>query len=157
MRIFIHEEQKRGPEAVEAVESTTVAVLVQEHSEVDGDAVVMVEDGEVILAENLTLAEAGIADRGHVHVGRHKSVAVTVTYDSRDLEHDFGPAKTVARAHAWAVGDDGFGLPKDQRAKHVLALAGTNDRPAADVHLGSLADAEGRVHFDLIPKKRFEG
>jgi sulfur carrier protein ThiS len=157
MRIYVHEPEKRLPGPVEVDEQTTIAVLVAEQTEQDGDAVVMVEETEIVLVEELTLVEAGVGDRGHVHVGRRKTVHVSVEFNAKVLEKDFAPAQTVHRAHDWAVGDKAFDLPRGERAKHMLALAGTNDRPAADVHLGSLADHEGCVRFDLVPKKRFEG
>jgi hypothetical protein len=157
MRVYLHKHDEVSPQVVEIEETATIAVLVEEHCQIDGEAFVMLEETEITLSEELTLVEAGVGDRGHLYVGPRKAVEVTVGFNGLDKDHSFAPAQTVHRAHKWAVGNKGFDLPPDQRPKHVLVLRGTNDRPAADVHLGSLADAEGKVAFDLIAKKRFEG
>jgi hypothetical protein len=156
LRLYIHHPHNESPEAIEIEETATVSSLVETHGR-GGDALAMLEDTEVTLAEELTLVEAGVGDRGHVHVGPRKTITVTLHFNDADKTKKFPPAATVQRVFEWAVGPKGFALPGDQKPKHTLSLCGTQKRPAREVHVGSLTDEHGNVCFDLIPKKRFEG
>lgn len=123
-----------------------------------GDYRLFHEGAEAPLAMDVSLSAAGITSRASVHVTQCKKVAVTVNFNGTSKVRDFGPGVPIHTVKAWAVGPQGFNLNPVDAADHVLQLTGTNERPDADVHIGSLAQEPGcTVSFDLVPKVRVEG
>lgn len=119
----------------------------------DGDYLVFLEGEDEPLDPHGHLQD-GEPLRLQVH--RCVKIAVAVTFNGVTKTEDFAPGRTVesvkkamARAH---------GLDPRDAAEHVLQLAGSNDRPDADTHIGALVGHGAcALAFDLVPLKRVEG
>ncbi len=92
-----------------------------------------------------------------VHVHRCHQIAVTVDYTGRPtLHHPFRPSTTVGKVKAWA--GDKLGIGPVDLAELVLEVAGTNKRPDADIHIGTLVQpGQCAVAFNLVFTKRVQG
>lgn len=155
MELFVHTAGREDPDLIE-VEATTVVRELIAAGEPDGN--LWIEEADEPVRPDLTLEQAGIGHRQHVHRGRCHRVEVAVRFNSRRLEHSFAPATTIKKVYRWASGPDGFNLTPDQAAKHVLAVPGADHFLAGDVHLGSLVTpGTCEVVLDLLPRDRFEG
>ena len=91
-----------------------------------------------------------------VHLHRCKHVEVSVHFGAEAVHHQFNPATTVGRIRVWA--GNKLGMQPGDIAEHVLQLAGTNEQPDVDVHVGTLTKyPECSVTFDLVPAHRING
>lgn len=90
-----------------------------------------------------------------LHVHRCTKIKVDVSYNGRTKSVELAPGRTVGAVKTLAA-IKLFGMTEHDAAEHVLQLAGTNDRPDADTHIGSLA-RRCQVAFDLVPLVRVEG
>lgn len=155
MELFMHVRGQESPELVE-IESTNAVRDLLSADEVEARVWLEEVDDEVDL--NLTVEEAGIGPRHHVHRGRCPRVEVTVRYGGEQRERSFGPGTTVRTIHRWATGTEAFGLTPEQAAKHVLALPDADHFLEGGVHVGSLvASGSCAVVLNLLPRERFEG
>lgn len=92
-----------------------------------------------------------------VHVHRCREVAVAVTFNSETVNHAFTPATTIAKVKKWAA-ERKFKMNDEEASEHVLQITGTHDRPAPNIHIGSLVKHPAcRVAFDLVPDERVNG
>jgi hypothetical protein len=155
MQIYVHS-QSRDLEFVEVEETMKVGELLGAYNQ-EAEADLWIEDGGKPLETESTLAEAGITQRGHVHISRCKRVEVSVRYGGDTKTKRFPPGTTVARVFNWATGKQGFDLTATEVAKHTLGLCDTLTQPDKSEHIGSLADHDCSVCLDLAPKERFEG
>ena len=74
-------------------------------------------------------------------------------YAGRQAKRDFQSATTIARVKRWATHE--LGINASDAAELVLQVSGTDIRPDADVHLGSLVVAPHHsVTLDLVPSPR---
>lgn len=97
-----------------------------------------------------------IVDGLRLHLHRLKAITVTARYAGREEHHTFRPNATIARVKRWAA--HAFGIAASDAAELMLQIAGTDNRPDLDVHLGSLVKApEHTVCFDLVPAPRVNG
>lgn len=91
-----------------------------------------------------------------VHLHRCKHVEVSVRFGAEVADHQFSPATTVGRVRLWAGHE--LGMQPGDIAEHVLQIAGTNEQPDVDVHVGTLTKCpECSVTFDLVPAHRING
>lgn len=91
-----------------------------------------------------------------VHLHRCKHVEVSVRFGAEVAHHQFSPATTVGRVRLWS--GHKLGMQPGDIAEHVLQLAGTNEQPDVDVHIGTLTKCpECAVTFDLVPAHRING
>ena len=122
----------------------------------DGDAVVFLEDQDKPLGDAVTV-ESLVGKHGvRLHVHRCRRVTVKVTYSGRVVEHVFGPGRTVGVVKTWAAKE--LGIPKEDAAELILQIAGTNEQPDVDVHIGTLtARPSCALAFDLVPNPRIQG
>lgn len=151
--LYIH---RRGEKRIELVTVTETMAVAEAVGLEDGE-VVWVEEAEEALKINLTLVEAGIPHRGHVHVNRCRKVEVTVEYNGISKAHTFAPAAKVARVRKWALSKQGFDLTPTDAADLFLVFAGTTTKPDLTDHVGSFVGDDCTVAFDLVPKPRPEG
>jgi len=87
---------------------------------------------------------------------RQKVIDVVVRYAGRDVRRAFRPSATVGRIKQWATRELGI-LPSDA-SELMLQVSGKDDRPDADVHVGTLVNApQHRITFDLVPSPRVNG
>jgi hypothetical protein len=109
------------------------------------------EDDELIIEKLIE-----IPDGLRVHLHRHKGIDVVVRYGGRDVRRAFRPSATIARVKHWSTHELGIG-PSDA-AELMLQVTGTNQRPDADVHIGTLVKAPAKhLSFDLVPSHRVNG
>lgn len=154
MELFVHTAGSENPDVVEVEES----VLVRELLAGEADDRVWVEGIDEEVSLDVTLAEAGIRRRHHVHRGRCPRVEVVIRFNGESFSSTFGPGTTIKIVERWAFGDTAAGLSRDQAAKHVLAVPGADHFLAATVHVGSLVTTGScQVTLDLVPRDRFEG
>jgi hypothetical protein len=91
-----------------------------------------------------------------IHLHRCKHVEVSVRFGAEVVHHQFSPATTVGRVRLWAGRK--LRMQPGDIAEHVLQLAGTNEQPDVDVHIGTLTKhPECSVTFDLVPAHRING
>lgn len=96
-------------------------------------------------------------ERGvHIHLHRCENLLVDVHFGADDVQHKFSPATTVGRVRAWA--GDKLKMQPGDIAEHVLQIAGTNEQPDVDVHIGTLTKyPKCSIAFDLVPAHRING
>jgi hypothetical protein len=151
--LYIHRPRDERMELVTVTETMTVAEAVGVE---DGEAV-WVEETEEQLQVTLTLVEAGIHHRGHVHVNRCHKVDVKVTYNGTPKAHSFAPAVKVERVREWALSKKGFDIDPVDAAELFLVIGGTTVKVDLKDHVGSFVGADCDVSFDLISKPKTEG
>lgn len=156
MQIYLHRSETTELQLIEIEETISVREFAETHGGA-GASVWLEEEGESLELE-VTLVEAGIKQRSHVHVSKKcKKIAVRVRYKGDPKVKEFAPSATIAKVFKWATSKEGFGLTDTERAKHTLGLCGTNTEPDKSEHVGSLADPDCTLCLDLAPKERFEG
>ena len=130
--------------------------LVKKHG-LDRESSIFVEDDDEAVEGTTIVRDRATAAGVKVHVHRCRQVVVTVTFNAETVERRFGPGTTIARVKRWAAQEQ-FGMTKEEAGEHVLQIVGTHDRPAANVHIGTLASCPAcRVAFHLVPDERING
>ncbi|TAX64409.1 hypothetical protein ELI03_34705 [Rhizobium leguminosarum] len=131
-------------------------ILIEKHGAAHG-TLLFLEDEDEPLDESILIKDRASPKGLKVHVHHCRHVEVTVTFNGETVEHRFPPSATVARVKRWAA-EKKFGMSEDEAGEHVLQIAGTHDRPAPGMHIGSLT--EGKIcnlAFDLVPDERVNG
>lgn len=154
MELYLHTKESEEPKLVLVAEDVRLEEVVHEHGEAGASAWREGEERELDLT--LTIRELEIVEWSHVHVGKCKRVTVTVRQDSEKVK-DFPPSATVAAVYEWASGPQGFDLLPAERVKHTFVICGTEMEPDRSAHVGSYANEECEVCFNLVPKQRSEG
>lgn len=132
------------------------AELIEKHG-LDRDSLIFIEDHDEAVEATMLVRDRAAAAGIKVHVHRCRQVAVTVTFNGETVDGRFGPGATVARVKRWAA-EERFGMTKDEAGEHMLQIVGTHDRPAANVHIGTLASCPTcRLAFHLVPDERVNG
>lgn len=91
-----------------------------------------------------------------IHLHRCVTIEVQVRFGSAVVMHKFRPATTVGHVRQWA--GHKLGMQPGDIAEHVLQIAGTNEQPDVDVHIGTLTQCpQCSVTFDLVPAHRING
>lgn len=91
-----------------------------------------------------------------LHLHRLKGIDVQVRYAGRDVRRSFRPSATVGRVKNWATHE--LGIAASDAAELMLQINGSDTRPDADIHIGSLVQAPVRtLSFDLVPSPRVNG
>ena len=90
------------------------------------------------------------------HLHRLKSIDVIVRYAGRDVRRAFRPSATVGRVKKWATRE--LSVEPSDAAELMLQISGTDNRPDADIHIGTLVKApKHSLEFDLVPSPRVNG
>lgn len=132
-------------------------LLTTDDPAVSDESIWLAEQDEPLDVE-ISLVDAGITERCHVHRGCCTSVKARVHYNGTAYDRSFSPATPVAQVYRWAAGEDGFKLPSEEIPRHALLVRGTSEFIDTEVHIGSLSTSPRcDVDFNLVPKKRFEG
>ena len=121
----------------------------------DGDFLIFEQDEEKPLDPRRALPKPKPGRPLCLHVHRCTKIKVEVSYNGRTQSVELAPGRTVGAVKTLAAVKL-FGMTPHDAAEHVLQLAGTNDRPDVDTHIGSLA-RRCAVVFDLVPLVRVEG
>jgi hypothetical protein len=90
-----------------------------------------------------------------LHVHRCRKVKVDTSFNGQIKEVSLAPSRTVGATKTY-VATKLFGMTPHDAAEHVLQIAGTDEQPDADTHIGALAE-HCEVAFDLVPLVRVEG
>lgn len=156
MELYIYTAGIEDPILVEVDENRPVRELLT-IGDGHGAELVMIEEVDEPVDLDITIVEAGIGHRHHVHRGRCRRDLVKVRYnDTKDRE--FHPQATIRRVFDWATSKEVFNLTPEQKAEHVLALPGADHYLDWEVRIGTLAGKGScEVTLDLAPKSRFEG
>ena len=110
------------------------------------------DDDDEQPAEKLKQIPEGL--RAHLH--RLKGIDVTVRYAGRDVRRTFRPSTTVGRIKLWSTQE--LGIAPSDAAELMLQISGTDIRPDADIHVGSLVRSPSRsISLDLVPSPRVNG
>lgn len=97
-----------------------------------------------------------IPDGLRVHLHRLKGIDVQVRYAGRDVRRTFRPSATISRVKRWSTQE--LGIAPSDAAELMLQISGSEARPDADIHIGSLVKAPARsISFDLVPSPRVNG
>lgn len=122
----------------------------------DEELLIWLEGEEEPLRLELTLGEAGIRRHDNIHVHTCHRITAAVVYNGQTKTRHFSPAQTIEKVKQWACHE--FGLSETDAAEHILLISGTNDEPADNIHIGTLAHPPHcSVSFDLVPAKRIQG
>lgn len=109
------------------------------------------DDDELPLGKHECIPE-GI----RVHLHRLKVIDVIVRYAGRDVRRAFRPSASVGRIKQWSTRE--LGIAPSDASELMLQVSGTDNRPDADVHVGTLVNApQHRITFDLVPSPRVNG
>lgn len=159
VQIFYQVEGAQQIQEITATDDESLGAVksrIAEKHGLDTSAVLFLEDADEAPDETTTVNDAAGSRGARFHVHRCRSIAVTVAFGGRKIEHRFGPNVTIARLKAVAA--EKFGMSPQDAAEHVLQIAGTHDRPTPGTHLGALATCPTcRVAFDLVPEERVNG
>lgn len=155
MELYVHSVGSEEPELIKVEATLLIRELVADR---DGEEV-WIEEQDEALDLDITLEEAGLENRHHVHRGRCKRVEVSIRYGGQVTHsHIFPPSTTIERVFNWATGPEGYDLTPEERVKHMLIVPGADHALDKTVHLGSLLqDNKCEICLDLAPKERFEG
>jgi hypothetical protein len=150
----------REIEHIEANRGHTVAiikeVLFNKHA-VEADTLVFLENHETPLEDHIVIFELVQSESAHLHLHRCLHVEVTVRFNGKPETRKFAPSATIAHIKQWAAVKK-FGMTEEEAGEHLLQIAGTKDRPAPGVHVGTLTSCpECKVVFDLVPDERVNG
>lgn len=97
-----------------------------------------------------------VAEGLSVQLHRLKSIDIIVRYAGRDVRRSFRPSATVGRVKKWATHE--LGIAPSDAAELMLQVGGTDSRPDADIHIGTLVKApKHTLEFDLVPAPRVNG
>jgi hypothetical protein len=163
IEIFVQGEGLKDVVLVKVPEDGSVRDLIeaargagaQVHGE-DAILLAFIEEAEEPLAADITLKEAGVHYRQHVHVHRTRKIQVTVTFNGRQESGDFPPSATLGRVKKWAT--RAFGMSELDATEHVLQVASSTIQPDEHAHVGTLVVYPNHhISFDLVPKVRVEG
>jgi hypothetical protein len=117
------------------------------------EVILFVEDED---DENALVVLVEIPEGLRVHAHRLRSIEVKVRYAGNEVRRAFRPGATVAKVKRWATAD--LRISPSDAAEMMLQVSGTNNRPDADVHIGTLVHAPAhRLAFDLVPSPRVNG
>lgn len=154
IELFVHGPGAEEPKMV-TIEATSRVRELLVDEEPAGRVWIEEVDEEIDL--DITLEEAGIRHRHHVHRGRCHRVEVVVRFNG-EFTRNFGPGTTIKTVYRWVSGPDAANLSPEQAVKHVLAVPGADHFLANSVHIGSLIQPGSCiVTLDLLPRERFEG
>jgi hypothetical protein len=158
--IFYQGEHIREIEHIEIDDCSSVGavkmMILEKHG---GEAALFVfeEDSDEALGEAIVVATLDCTAGLKLHLHRCREVEVTVTFAGETVHHAFRPGATIARIKRWAAEHE-FGMTEEEASEHRLQIAGTHDRPAPGIHIGTLAACpDCRVSFDLVPDERVNG
>ena len=148
MQVFVHGPGREEPEVIEVEGTVIVRELLAGH---DGEQI-WIEEVDVPMELDVTLAVAGIGHGHHVHRGPCREVEVRLSAgEGREAAHRFAPSAKVGRAVTWGAEHLGLGPAADVEA--VDRRTGRVVDPGT--HIGWLAEAGTcSAELDLRPVRR---
>jgi hypothetical protein len=157
--IFAQSELLTDVQAVEVDNTTNVAELrdilvrmIPASVEVQAFALYVEDSDDEHALEKLTEIPHGL----RIHLHRLKGIDVAVRYAGREVLRAFRPSATTRRVKHWAVHE--FKISPSDAAELMLQVAGTDQRPDADTHIGALVKyPQKSLCFDLVPSTRVNG
>lgn len=157
MDLLVHREGSPEASVVEVdAEKRVDELLAEAFGEGSDEYFAWVEDEEEPLDGSLKLASR-LGQGGEVALARKVKIEVEVHFAERTESKVFGPNKRVQAVFRWAVSEDIFNIPRDQRPDHELALPGHDEPAESRAPVSAYADAKHRVVFDLRRKDGFQG
>lgn len=161
-KIYFHSEGEKTPQIIEVPESITIKELIQktglgkDASHKSEEVIICREDGEEFIDIKMTLKEAGIGHKHHIHCHRCKHVEVTISYVS-GMKHEFkvAPGLTIGAmikkaAHQFHI--DPPTIPT------LILKDDAGNTLDESVHIGSIVHfPKCSVHLVLCPKIIIQG
>lgn len=130
-------------------------LIVGKHG-VDQEVILFMEDEDDPVDNSDTIKKHPHHNCAKIHLHRCRQIEVTVTFNGEKLLHRFSPSITIARVKQWATTK--LGMSNVEASEHVLQISGTQNRPTAGTHIGSLtAKPCCQLSFDLVPDQRING
>lgn len=158
IEVYIHTEGSTELELIPVSRDGKVGDLLATDDPTASDESIWLTEQDEPLDIEVSLVDAGITHRCHVHRGCCASVKARVHYNGSAQDRSFTPATPIGEVYIWAAGPDGFKLPSEEVPRHALVVRGTSEFIDAEVHIGSLATSPRcDIDFDLVPRKRYEG
>lgn len=151
-KLYLHKQGQTETELVEVEETITVEELIARHGEPGHSA--WAEDGEELVITELAIEAVG--ERGHIHVGPHRQIDVTVRYETGDKSREFSPGTRVLTVLNWARSEHGFDVPESQRGGLGLFIANSTTPLDHAEHIGVLT-TEHHLRLTLAPVSRPQG
>jgi hypothetical protein len=158
VKVFLQSELLSDIEVVEVDSdgghsALRTACLAKVNLQPDEKFFIFIEDEDDEHAfEKLNQVNEGI----RIQLHRLKSIDVIVRYAGKDVLRSFRPSTTVGRVKKWATHE--LGVAPSDAAELMLQIRGTDNRPDADIHIGTLVKApEHKLEFDLVPSPRVNG
>ena len=149
----VHALQLDPAAGVKGLRDAAAALISQDLP--SADAFLFVEDDDDNEVEAARKLEA-LAEGLRVHLHRLRAIDVTVRYAGRDVRRTFRPSATLGRIKHWSARE--LGIAPSDSAELMLQTLGTDRRPDADTHVGSLVRAPDKaILFDLVPSPRVNG
>ena len=140
----------------DATFATVKAKLIDKHY-LTADVCIFLEDKDDPLDEDGKVSDFVKGTDIKVHLHRCCLVKVSVTFNGRTVERNFGPSATIARVKCWAAEKE-FGMEPKDAGEYALQIAGTHERPTPGTHIGTLVDyPDCSQAFDLAPDERVNG
>lgn len=165
IRVYVQSEHFSDIKLLEIDEAASLADLQRAALallpvDIDGSKLSMsIEDDEVEGDDPAPQRRVKDLNQGNgvrVHLHRCKRIAVEVRFAGRTEQRPFAPGTTIGRIRLWAGRQ--FGMKPGDIAEHVLQIAGTNEQPDLDTHVGALAQhPRCAIVFDLVPAHRING
>ena len=153
IELYVHRPVEERIEVREVASTLTVGEAIDA---CEGERV-WLEETDVEIDLTVTVVEAELRHRSHVHVNRCTRVKTSVTFNGATKERDFHVSTRIERVFNWAVSKQGFNLTPTDATEHTLQVAGTTIQPDAGDHIGSFTNAHCAVSFGLVAKIRNEG
>lgn len=159
IEVFYQVEGRPGLEHLEAPSTTTLAdlrLLLLEMHALAPEALLFLEDHEEPAEGDSPCSDHSQSGMVHAHVHKCSRIKVIVNFQGMSPEHAFGPGTTMARVKEWFTKE--FHLSPTDAGEYFLQLHGINDRPAPNVHLGTLTQCPAcLVTFDLVSDVKIQG
>jgi hypothetical protein len=162
-RVYVQSEHFSDIKLVEIDDKSTIddlkqAALALLPADTDvSELTLSIEDDDDNIHTQMTHVKQLKKEHGiRVHIHRCKHVDVQVRFGAGVVQHQFRPATTIGRIRQWA--GHNLGMQPGDIAEHVLQIAGTNEQPDIDTHIGTLTTCPAcSVTFDLVPAHRING
>lgn len=152
-QLYLHKQVQAEPQLIEVEETITIEELISRHGEAGHSA--WAQDGDELIITEVVIEV--VEERGHIHIGPHREIEVTVRYETGDKSKPFKPGARVVTVLNWAEGEHGFNVPDSQRSSLGLFLRGSTTPLDKSELIGTVATDEHRLHLTMQPVGRTNG
>jgi len=149
-------EGERKPRSVSLPAEATFAHLLEavrvQTGRVELEEVLIEDEDDVVELHHVVIERIVIDEFKLVHIATRGKIAVTVTFNGRSHDKEFGPNATMDKIVRWAM--KVFALEGD--ASDFQLKLGEELLPAGE-HLGQVAEGKKKVRLSLVMKIKPQG